>query len=82
MNVTAATSATLQWNASTSQGVTGYKVYIGMASGQYGSGIAVGNVLTYTVTGLAKGVTYYFVATAVSSTGESGYSNEISWLSS
>ena len=82
MNVTATTSATLQWNASTSTSVTGYKIYVGMASGQYGTGIAVGNVLTYTVTGLAKGVMYYFVATAVSSTGESGYSNEISWLSS
>ena len=82
VNVTAATSVALAWNASTSTGVTGYKIYVGMSSGKYGTGIVVGNVLTYTVTGLAKGVTYYFAATAYNATGQSGYSNEISWLSS
>jgi hypothetical protein len=82
MNVTPATSVTLAWDASSSTGVTGYKVYLSTSSGTYGTGIAVGNVFTYTVTGLAKGVTYYFVTTASNATTESGYSNELSWSSS
>ena len=41
----------------------GYKVYYGTASGNYGSVIDAGNVLTYTVTGLSNG-TFYFAATA------------------
>src|SRR5208283_5986710 len=57
VNVTAATSVSLQWNANAaSDAVSGYKIYVGTASGKYGAGINVGNVTTYTVTGLAKGV--------------------------
>ena len=69
VNVTAATSVALTWDASTSTNVAGYKLYVGMTSGTYGSPIDVGNSLTYTVTGLAKGVTYYFAATAYNATG-------------
>ena len=79
VNVTAATSVSLLWNANAaSDGVAGYKIYVGTASGKYGAGIDVGNVTTYTVTGLAKGVTYYFASTAYSAAGESGYSTEVS----
>ena len=40
--------------------------------------VDVGNVTTYTVTGLADGATYYFAVTAYDSVGnESGYSNEV-----
>ena len=79
VNVTAATSINLQWNANAaSDNVTGYKVYVGMTSGKYGPAINVGNVTAYTVTGLAKGVTYYFTSTAYNAMGESGYSAEVS----
>ena len=68
----------LAWDASTSVDVTGYKLYVSTTSGTYApaSAVDVGDVLTYTFTGMADG-TYYFVATAYDEKGnESGYSNE------
>jgi len=75
-----ATTATLMWDAATA--ATGYRVYYGTAPGVYlqalGQGFSVGNVLTYTVTGLSSGTRYYFAVTAVDTLGnESGYSNEV-----
>lgn len=56
----------------------GYKAYWGTTSGNYGSVISVGNVLTYTTTGLPDG-TYYFAVTAYDIAGnESDFSNEVS----
>jgi fibronectin type 3 domain-containing protein len=62
--------------------VTGYKIYWGKSSGVYlqakDTGIAVGNVLTYTVVGLTSGTAYFFAVTAVDNLGmESSYSNEV-----
>ncbi len=55
----------------------GYKLYYGTGSGSYGSVIDVGNVITYTVTGLLDG-TYYFAVTAHDTLGnESNFSNEV-----
>jgi hypothetical protein len=76
------TTATLDWDAVTANNFSGYRVYYGTAPGTYnqapGAGINVGNVLTYTVTGLTSG-TYYFAVTAFdSSNNESDYSNEVS----
>jgi hypothetical protein len=75
----------LTWSASSSPGVTGYRVYYGTSSGNYlqlpGSGISVGSVTTYTLSGLTQGQTYFFAVTAVdSSANESGFSNEASKL--
>ena len=72
-----AADVSLAWDASTSTGVTGYKLYIGTASKTYGSPITIGNQTTYTVTGLSVG-TYYFAVTAITSSAESGFSNEVS----
>jgi opacity protein-like surface antigen len=75
-----AASVTLAWDASTSSGTTGYKVYVSQISGVYGppsSAIALGNVLTHTVTGLAENTRYYFVATAMRGTLESAFSNQV-----
>src|SRR5205085_7771374 len=70
---------TLAWDPNTESDLAGYKVYIGTASGVYTTTIDVGNVTTYTVTGLAPGATYYFVVTAYDTGGlESGFSNEVS----
>lgn len=81
-------SATLTWTAPTTTMdesaltgtniITGYKVCYGTASGNYTTSVDVGNVTTYTVTGLSGGTTYYFAVTASNSSGESGYSNEVS----
>jgi hypothetical protein len=74
-----ATDVSLAWNASTSTGITGYKVYVGTASKTYGSPTTIGNQTSYTVTGLGPG-TYYFAVTAITSSAESGFSNEVSML--
>jgi predicted phage tail protein len=74
----AAADISLAWDASTSANISGYKVYVGTASGSYGTPTAVGNQLSYTVSGLTAG-TYYFAVTAVNASGsESGYSNQVS----
>jgi hypothetical protein len=70
---------TLAWDAAADPGVTGYKLHIGPASGNYTQSIDVGNVTTYIVSDLSGGSTYYFATTSLDATGnESGYSNEIS----
>jgi len=69
-----ASDVVLGWNANTEPVLTGYKLYYGTASGKYNTSIDVGNVITYTVSGLPAG-TYYFALTAYSATEETGYSN-------
>src|SRR5437764_565295 len=76
-------SADLAWDAVTGPNLSGYRVYFGTAPGPYlqplGQGISVGNVKTYTLTGLASGSQYYFAVTAFDTVGvESPYSNEVS----
>ena len=76
-------TATLAWEASTEPNLAGYRIYYGTAPGTYlqspGQGVNVGNVTSYTVTGLSRTTTYYFVATAYdTSNSESIFSNEVS----
>lgn len=69
-NVTPTGTATLHWSTPTTDiddaamTVAGYKVYYGTESGVYTTAIDVGNVTTYTVTGLPLGNTYFFAITA------------------
>ena len=75
-------SATLQWDAVTSANLDSYRVYFGTTPGSYlqpsGQGIPVGNVTTYTVTGLSSSTRYYFTVTAVDKSGnESPHSNVV-----
>ena len=77
-------SATLSWTAPTmnTDGTTvtdlvGYRLYYGTAMNQWSNQIDIDNasVTTYVVDNLSP-ATYYFVATAINSSGaESGYSN-------
>jgi len=74
---------TFAWDASPDADLVGYRVYYGTSSGTYlqspGAGIDVGNVLTKLVTGLTRGVTYFFAVTAYDSQGlEGDYSAEVS----
>ena len=72
--------AILSWDANNEPDVSGYKLYYGTATGVYGTPTTVGNVITYTVTGLTNGQVYFFAVTAYDSFGnESGYSNEVSF---
>ena len=58
--------------------LSGYKVYYGLASGNYTETIDIGNVSVYTVDNLLPG-TWYFAVTAYDTSGnESDYSNKIS----
>jgi fibronectin type 3 domain-containing protein len=71
----------LTWNAPADDGgsaITNYKIYRGTTSGSETYLTTVGNVLTYTDTGLTNGVTYYYQVSAVNSAGEGLKSNEAS----
>jgi hypothetical protein len=69
----------LAWNPNIESDLAGYKVYYGTASGTYGTPINVGNVTTYTLTGLTNGQMYFIAVTAYdTSDRESDYSNEVS----
>ena len=71
---------TLAWNPSISPNIAGYNVYYGQASGSYTTVIKVGNTNLASITNLTVGTTYYFVATAMDTSGiESVFSNELSY---
>ena len=73
-----AAEVTLAWDPSKSGSVAGYNIYFGTASRTYGAPLDVGNVLSWTVSGLSS-KTYYFAVTAYDSMNyESAYSNEVS----
>lgn len=78
---TTSPSASLSWQAPGDPAVVGYRIYYGTASNAYqqplGSGVAAGNVTSYTVGGLQSATTYYFAVTSIDASGhESAYSNE------
>lgn len=76
----------LSWSAATDDtGVTGYKVYYGLTSvtkkGEtYDKNVDVGNVLTYTVSGLENGKKYYFsvIAYDAAANESAGWATEVS----
>ena len=71
-------SVSLSWSASTSE-VVGYNVYRGTSAGSYSKiNTAPDSATTFTDSTVAAGVTYYYAATSVSSSGqESGYSTPV-----
>jgi hypothetical protein len=75
-------SATLSWSPVAGDAtLAGYRIYYGTAPRGYfqavGDGLEVGNVTTYTLTGLNAATTYYFAVTAYDwALNESAFSNE------
>ena len=70
---------TLEWDSNTEPDLDGYKVYYGTTVGSYEFVVDVGIQTVYTVTGLDRGETYFFAATAYNIySAESAYSSEIS----
>jgi hypothetical protein len=70
----------LSWNASSSQDVAGYNVYRGSVSGgpYTEQNSSLDTQTAYTDANVQAGQTYYYVTTAVDSSGnESAYSNEV-----
>ncbi|HEY9171241.1 MAG TPA: fibronectin type III domain-containing protein, partial [Verrucomicrobiae bacterium] len=71
---------TLEWDPSPDAWVAGYAIHYGTASGNYTVRVDVGNRTSVTLSNLAPGVTYYFVATAYAADGqESLPSNEVAY---
>ena len=72
----------LAWDANSEPDLTGYRVYCGESSGSYNENLTKevsSDTTTCEFPGLEEGATYYFAAKAVSQTGESDYSQEISY---
>lgn len=62
--------------------VASYQVYWGTVSGVYTNSVNVGKTNSYVNTGLSSGTTYFFVVTAVSTSGvESVFSNQAQFTS-
>jgi fibronectin type 3 domain-containing protein len=77
-SVLQAASVSLSWSPSIDPTVVGYKIYYGVASGDYTNSIDVGNVTNVVITNLADNTTYYFAATSYDINDvESVFSNEI-----
>jgi fibronectin type 3 domain-containing protein len=76
-----ASTVTLRWDKSTDRGVKGYRLHYGTTSSRTNwKSVDVGNVTTYTLSGLIPGKTYYCVVTAYNAAGRgSPQSNEITF---
>jgi hypothetical protein len=67
----------LNWETSTENNISGYKIYYGQETRSYSVIIDAGNVLTYSVSGLTVGQLYYFALTTYDNyQQESDFSNE------
>src|SRR5262245_6541460 len=72
-------AVTLNWNASSSSGISGYRVYRGTAAGGPYSRVTSSTLpaLSYEDTNVVSGRNYYYVVTAVTMNGtESNFSTE------
>jgi len=79
VNCTSNCSAQLRltWNENTTAQISGYKIYHGTSSGNYGEAIWAGDVTSYDYTAESLG-NHYFSVTAVDTDGnESAYANEV-----
>ena len=73
-------SVGLAWDASPDPNVVGYKVYVGVESGNYTNVTSIGNVPSAVISNLVEGATYYFAVTAMDAFGQESYfSNEASY---
>ena len=78
-----AASVLLAWDANPEPDLAGYKIHVGIESFTLGNPpvqtLDVGNVTQSPIDGLSYGTQYFFVVTAYCPTGESGYSNEVTY---
>jgi fibronectin type 3 domain-containing protein len=72
-------SVDLSWGASTSSNVVGYNVYrAGVSGGPYATVASANSVTTFVDGSVQSGQTYYYVVTAVDTSGtESVHSNQV-----
>ena len=70
--ILASQSVTLAWNPSADANVAGYRIYYGLASGDYSSVVTVANTDSVSIADLEVGTTYYFAAAAFDAAGNEG----------
>ena len=76
-------SGKLSWDANTELDLAGYRVYVGQASGQYGSPIPLGKVTEISLAslGIVADGNYFVAMTAVDLAGNvSGFSVELPFV--
>lgn len=66
-----ANSIGLAWTASSSPGITGYRILYGVSSGNLDQSVDVGDVTSAVVPGLIPGQTYYLAVVALTANGQS-----------
>lgn len=64
-------SISLAWDASPSEGITGYRIRYGLTGGPADSVLEVGTISSATLLGLNPGASYQISVTAITATGES-----------
>jgi hypothetical protein len=68
----------IRWDQNSEQDLSGYKVYFGLARGEYDYSLNVGGKTQVYVSGLEEGATYHFAVTAYDLSGnESPFSREV-----
>jgi hypothetical protein len=73
-------SVTLAWNPSPANNIAGYRLYLGLSSGNYATTLDVGATTNATLANLTPGTTYFFAVTAYDTNSlESPFSGEISY---
>ncbi|BBA71143.1 InlB B-repeat-containing protein [Geobacter sulfurreducens] len=70
-------TASISWTANQESGITGYKVYYGITSGNYATPDPVGTTPAYVISGLTNGATYYIAVSALKNGVEGPKSAEI-----
>ncbi len=63
-------TVSLAWDPNTEADLAGYQFSYGQSSGNYQFSVDIGNQITYTLSGLAEGQTYYFAVTAYDKSGK------------
>ena len=72
------TNLTFKWDASSSEGIAEYRLYVGGSSGSYTNSYSAGTNLSLTVSNLSRRLGYYVAATATDTYGlQSDFSNEL-----
>jgi hypothetical protein len=80
-SIASAAPVTVAWDPVSDESLAGYKIYYGVASGQYSSSVEVDKTATQTsLSGLNQSQVYYMAATAFDTSGnESDFSNEVTY---
>jgi hypothetical protein len=73
-------SITLAWNPSPANNIAGYRLYLGLSSGNYATTLDVGATTNATLSNLTPGTKYFFAVTAYDTNRlESPFSGEINY---